>query len=53
VKEERAKMEKKKQYVQFLGDNGYTDANQAEFHKEVTETEVILYKRIATFNFKK
>jgi len=46
---EKANMEKRKRFVEWLQENGYTEETKNEFHRIDTTTESILYKKISTF----
>lgn len=46
---EQKRLEKKKKYQKFLSDNGYDGEGSGNFYLGKTETEVVLYKKIATF----
>ena len=35
----------------WLLDNGYTEENKSDFHVEKVATEIILYKKVSSFNF--
>lgn len=50
-KEENDKLEKKKKYQEFLLSNGFTEETKSEFYVQKTETDIILYKKVATFNY--
>ena len=43
-------LEKKKKYIKFLSDNGYTEATKSKFHIERVGNQMVLYKFISSFN---
>jgi len=50
AEEEKKRLEAQKEYRDWLSANGVTDDNKVMFHIEKTDEEIILYKKIATFN---
>lgn len=49
-KAEKARLEKEESYKKWLADNGVTAENKEDFKIEKIEGQVILWKKVATFN---
>ena len=47
---EQEKLEKKKKYIKFLRDNGYTDKLKDDFYIDNKDNKIILYKKVGEFN---
>jgi len=49
-KAEKARLEKEESYKKWLADNGITEGSRDEFKIEKIEGQVILWKKVSTFN---
>ena len=49
-KEDQRKLKRKKAYIKFLADNGYTEENKDEFFQKQFPDRVVLYKKVGEFN---
>ena len=49
-KEDQRKLKRKKAYIKFLEDNGYTEENKDEFFQKKYPDRVVLYKKVGEFN---
>ncbi len=48
--EEKARLEKKEAYKKFRADHGWTEETKADFHEINTGKQVVLYKKVGTFD---